>query len=256
MEGRKREIQRIQAAYRVRDATTHGGERSAWLDRAYRLLLQELEWALLDELDRTGIAISRARVLEVGCGTGYFLARFREYGAAHAAGIDLMEDRIAAARERYADLELVAGDASNLPWDDESFELVTQFTCLSSILDREVRASVASEMWRVLAPGGAVISYDIGGDPPPIRALRALAKLRAGARPGDGTPTAAVARSALAQWFPELRVRRVGLHPDVGRVLTRVPRLSRAAAGLPGLSVHVLAVARKGAVGGEAIGEA
>ena len=59
-------------------------------------------------------------MLEVGCGSGYFLSRFLDYGAAHAAGIDLMEHRIAQARERDPRLELVAGDASRLPWEDGS----------------------------------------------------------------------------------------------------------------------------------------
>ena len=78
-----------------------------------------------------------AGVLEVGCGSGYFLHRLYEYGAAHAAGIDLMDDRVAQGRERYPTLELVAGDASELPWDDGSFDVVTQFTCLSSVLDAD-----------------------------------------------------------------------------------------------------------------------
>ena len=251
MERSRNEIERIRAAYRVRDATALDTA-SPWLDRAYRILLQDLEWALLEELHHTSIALAGARVLEVGCGAGYFLERFREYGVAHAAGIDLVEDRIAIARARYPALELVAGDASKLPWDDKSFELVTQFTCLSSILDQRVRDSVASEMWRVLAPGGAVISYDIGPEPLPVRAIRRLAALRAGAGAASGrTPTAPVETSELARWFPaaELRCRRVGVHPDLGQVLARAPRVARAAVGSPGLSVHVLAVARKEAAG-------
>ena len=35
------------------------------------------------------------RVLEVGCGGGYYLSRFLDYGAARATGIDLMEQRVA-----------------------------------------------------------------------------------------------------------------------------------------------------------------
>ena len=96
-----------------------------------------------------------------------------------------MEDRIAIARERYPRLELVAGDATSLPWPEQSFDLVTQFTCLSSVLDHDVRRAIAAEMWRVLAPGGAIVSYDARAPRGPIRAFRRLGALRAGARPDD-----------------------------------------------------------------------
>ena len=78
-------------------------------------------------------------MLEVGCGTGYFLSRFLDYGAVAAAGIDLLESRVAQVRERDPRLEVVAGDAGRLPWADGSFDLVTQFTCLSSVLDQPSR---------------------------------------------------------------------------------------------------------------------
>ena len=107
------EVDRIQAAYRRRDAAPPSS--SQWLDRAYRWLMQELEWTLLDELARIEVDPASARVLEVGCGSGDSLSRFLEYGAIHASGIDLMESRIALARKRDPRLELIAGNAAELP---------------------------------------------------------------------------------------------------------------------------------------------
>ena len=75
--------------------------------------MQELEWALLESLGDAGVDPLGKSVLEVGCGGGYFLSRFLDYGAAQATGIDLMEHRVAAARERDPRLALVAGDASS-----------------------------------------------------------------------------------------------------------------------------------------------
>jgi len=247
MDHRARELERIHAAYRERDAAGPPG-RSPWLDPGYRLQIQELEWALLQELARAGIELTRARALEVGCGSGYFLGRLLDYGVSRAAGIDLMDERIARARERHPRLELVVGDASRLPWPDESFDLVTQFTCLSSVLDPELRRRIASEMWRVLAPGGVVVSYDARPTPWPIRALRALAGLRAGGdRAPQGTPTAPVETAELRGWFAaaEVRCRSVGLDADLGRVLGRFRLAGRMAAGIPALRVHTLAVARR-----------
>ena len=246
MEDSAREIERIRAAYRERDAASEA-KPSAWLDLSYRLQLHELEWALLEELGTAGVDPAGGRVLEVGCGAGYFLNRFLEYGAAHAAGIDLMEERISRASERYPRLELVAGDASRLPWADESFDLVTQFTCLSSVLDAGVRQAIASEMWRVLAPGGAVVSYDVRPTPPVVRALARLASLRAGRDGVAGTPIAPVGADEITRWFPAraIRFRSVGLYPELGRVLARRPLLAQLAARLPALRIHMLAVAKK-----------
>jgi SAM-dependent methyltransferase len=246
MEDSAPEIERIRAAYRERDAASET-KTSPWLDPAYRLQLHELERALLEELGTAGVDPAGGRVLEVGCGAGYFLNRFLEYGAAHAAGIDLMEERISRAAERYPRLELVAGDASRLPWADESFDLVTQFTCLSSVLDADVRQAMASEMWRVLAPGGAVVSFDIRPAPSAVRALGRLASLRAGRGRAAGTATAPVEADELTRWFPAqgIRFRSVGLYPELGRILARKPLLAQLAARLPALHVHMLAVGKK-----------
>jgi ubiquinone/menaquinone biosynthesis C-methylase UbiE len=239
------EVERIRAAYRERDAVVAGS--SAWLSSAYRLRMQELESALLQGLSDAGVDPQGTRVLEVGCGTGYFLSRFLDYGAVHAAGIDLMEQRVELARCRDPRLELVAGDASKLPWDDGSFDVVTQFTCLSSVLDPDLRLAIAAEMWRVLRPGGAIVSYDMSGAPAAVRALRWAAALRHGGRIPAGTPTTPVPRAELERLFPgaPLAARRLTLSTDVAALTERSQPLSRLLAALPFLRTHLLATARK-----------
>jgi ubiquinone/menaquinone biosynthesis C-methylase UbiE len=239
------ELERIRAAYEERDAAPT--ERSPWMARGYRLRMQELERALLDGLGDAGADPLGTRVLEVGCGAGYFLSRFLGYGAAHAAGIDLMEHRVALARERDPRLELVAGDASRLPWDDASFDVVSQFTCLTSVLDPDLRAAIAAEMWRVLRPGGALVSYDISGAPAAARVVRwAAAVRRRGALPA-GTPTTPITRAELERIFPAapLVLRRVTLSTDIAALGERSRALSQLLGALPFLRTHLLAVARK-----------
>jgi ubiquinone/menaquinone biosynthesis C-methylase UbiE len=239
------EVERIRAAYRERDAVAAGS--SAWLDPAYRLRMQELEWTLLESLRDAGVDPLGKRVLEVGCGAGYFLSRFLDYGAAQAAGIDLMEQRVELARGRDPRLELVAGDASRLPWGDGSFDVVTQFTCLSSVLDPDLRAAIAAEMWRVLRPGGAIVSYDMSGAPAAVRALRWGAALRHGGQIPAGTPTTPVPRAELERLFPgaPLAARRLTLSTDVATLTERSQGLSRLLGALPFLRTHLLATARK-----------
>ena len=48
-----------------------------------------------------------------------------------------------------------------LPWPDASFDLVSQFTVFSSILDPAVKQQVAAEMRRVVRPGGKILWYDL-----------------------------------------------------------------------------------------------
>ena len=104
------ELERIKEEYRARDAATTSPYR--WDNPGYVAYMQALERALLRALADAGVALEGARVLDVGCGSGYFLHRFREYGAGECHGIDLMEERIAAARERYPGLELRVGSAT------------------------------------------------------------------------------------------------------------------------------------------------
>jgi SAM-dependent methyltransferase len=242
MDRADREAERIRAEYGRRDSAA-ASRATGWLDPVQRLQLQELEWGLLEELGRAGVPLAGARALEVGCGSGYFLSRLLDYGAAEGVGIDLVEERIAIARERFPQLELVVGDASALPWPDASFGLVTQFTCLSSVLDGEVRRAIAAEMWRVLAPGGAIVSYDMRPLPGPIRAFRRLVA-RGPAPPAATTP---VAVDELREAFPgaTLHDRTVGVDLELARLLRRLRLPVRLAAGIAPLSAHALVVARK-----------
>src|SRR5207249_4035972 len=76
---------------------------------------------------------------------------------------------------------VVQADAAALPFADDSFDVVAQFTTLSSILDPGLRRSVADEMRRVLRPGGAILWYDMRRTAPgsrtvplPVAEIRAL----------------------------------------------------------------------------------
>jgi SAM-dependent methyltransferase len=245
MSDRSGELDRIRTAYRQRDASPARSAYS-WASPGYRFYIQELEWALLRELDRAGVALAGADVLEVGCGSGYFLHRMKEYGAATAAGIDLMEDRVAQARERYPTLDVVAGDAAALPFDDGRFDVVTQFTCLSSVLDPGLRRAIAAEMWRVCRPGGAVVSFDMRPTPPALRALRRLRR-RAAVEQRPVTPTAPVSLPELRALFDQavLRHRVVMLNFDLTGLAVRGRLVAQAAATIPLLRTHLLVIARK-----------
>jgi glycosyltransferase involved in cell wall biosynthesis/SAM-dependent methyltransferase len=239
------DVSRIRAAYEERDAA---GGRVPYAQPGYLAYLQDLEWQILRALREAGIDLDGAAVLDVGAGSGQLLHRLVEFGAARGAGIELMPSRVAVARERYPALEIVEGDASKLPYADASFDLVTQFTCLSSILDRALRRAVAAEMWRVLRPGGAVLSYDLRPSPAPIAAV-GTALRRRGQRSGGPlwTPVEPLGAAEVRALFPGEHVvsRAVSLNVALPAGLRARRGVALALGAVPALRSHHLAVIRR-----------
>ena len=66
------------------------------------------------------------RVLDVACGSGLAMELARARGAS-CAGIDASARLVAVARDRNPDADIVIGDMGSLPWEDESFDIVTSF---------------------------------------------------------------------------------------------------------------------------------
>ena len=209
------ELDRIRSEYMARDSRPDSPYR--WDNPGYVSYMQAVERALLRALADGGVRLESARVLDVGCGSGYFLHRLREYGAGPCTGIDLMESRIADARERYPALDWHVGSATDLPFEDGAFDLVAQFTCLSSIFDEGIRLAAAREMGRV---GTWVVSLDT----------------RRASAPEAGTPTVGLDVAELKRLFGDpvlLRRPRVsfglaqlaGRHELLGRTLTLMPWL-------------------------------
>jgi len=225
------ELDRIREAYRARDAAQSSPYR--WDNPGYVSYMHSAERALLRALRDAGVSLAGAKVLDVGCGSGYFLHRLREYGAEECHGIDLMEDRIAAGKERYPTLRLHVGSATELPFADGEFDLVTQFTCLSSILDDEVRLAVAREMRRV-AGGGWLLSFDMRGMKPV--ALR---------RSKGATPTVALDKRELERLFGEpTLLRREALAFDLAQLTRGHALLATTLGSLPFLRSHLLGLWR------------
>jgi SAM-dependent methyltransferase len=215
------ESDRIVADYERRAAEVPQ-DRYAATNPGHMFIRQTIERALVRMLGEAGVLpLADRRVLDVGCGEGQWLADLETLGATRdrLAGLDLVEARVDAARARLEGADIRRGDASSLPWEDESFDLVVQSMMFSSILDPDVRARAAREIDRVLAREGLVLWYDFFVDPP-------------------GNPGArGVGRRDVAGLFPGylMRWRRVTLAPPLARLL--VPRARPLASLLQALRV-------------------
>jgi len=175
---------RIRAEYerRARDLPA---DFYAWSKPGNLLLQQHATRACIAALYRAALFPLRGRrIADIGCGQGSWLLEFVQWGADPAAlhGVDLSPDRIAAARRKLPQADLRVGSAAELPWPDQSFDLVSQFTVFTSILDPALKQAVAAEMLRVLKPGGAALWFDFRVNNPrnpqvrgvPAREIRSL----------------------------------------------------------------------------------
>jgi ubiquinone/menaquinone biosynthesis C-methylase UbiE len=96
------------------------------------------------------------RALEIGAGTGYFSLNLVQDGVIGAATCTDISDGMLATLEANAatlglEVETAACDASELPFDDDSFDLVLGHAVLHHLPDLD---RAFEEFHRVLAPGG------------------------------------------------------------------------------------------------------
>jgi len=90
------------------------------------------------------------RLLDVACGAGMALGRAHRLGAT-VAGIDAARGLLDIAARRAPEAELVHGTMFDLPWDDDSFDVVLAFNGIWGGCDEAV-----AEMGRVCTPGGRI----------------------------------------------------------------------------------------------------
>jgi SAM-dependent methyltransferase len=88
-------------------------------------------------LERAEVGLG-SRVLDCGCGAGRFARMAADRGAS-VAGIDAANELIEIAAERVPEGDFRAGDIEALPWEDDSFDLVTGFSAFQ-FADDKVRA--------------------------------------------------------------------------------------------------------------------
>lgn len=119
----------------------------AVFDRASRLRKGEKMIALLESRK----PLRRARILEVGCCTGYLSAMLADAAGpdGHVTGVDIHDFRHV--KDGF-DFMLVSGTA--LPFSDQAFDVVVSNHVIEHVGRRHDQQNHLAEMWRVLSPGG------------------------------------------------------------------------------------------------------
>ena len=130
-------------------------------DYAYLYELEESFWwflgmrrvtaAVLDPVCPPGGARD---VLDAGCGTGGNVNWLERYaGGGRVAGVDISPDALAFCRARGL-RNVAQASVTALPFDDETFDLVTSFDVLVQLPGEGSDETAMREMFRVLRPGG------------------------------------------------------------------------------------------------------
>jgi SAM-dependent methyltransferase len=124
--------------------------------RLERLLMNEVDMAfrrrVLKLLEYMELS-DGLRVLDCGCGMGFYLMVMSELWDLDLVGLDESPARLRCAHEHGIRGELVHGDAQQLPFDDSSFDVVL----MSEVLEHLALDEAAlDEARRVLRPGGVL----------------------------------------------------------------------------------------------------
>ncbi len=102
---------------------------------------------------------AHATALDVGCGEGRFCRMLQPLGI-RTTGIDPTEALLARAIALDPEGDYRAGLAEDLPFPDQSFDLVVSYL---SLIDIAPLGRALSEMARVLRPGGSLLIANLTG---------------------------------------------------------------------------------------------
>lgn len=174
-------MNRLQEVYREYAARGFGQSKWSPANAGNQAIRDECKRKLCESLEKLNFfPLDRRRILDVGCGAGERLAAFESWGARpqNLFGVDLISERICAARKNHPKITFELANAEALPFASCSFDLVTVFTVFTSILHPAMATNVGREIVRVLAVGGAVVWYDFRLNNPLNRHVRGFSRRR------------------------------------------------------------------------------
>lgn len=102
----------------------------------------------------------RCGLLDVGCGTGYYLSRLADLFE-RSSGVDVSDGMLSIARANYPALDVRKAGAERLPFADASFDAVISCRVLTHIADID---NAFAEIGRVLRPFGVAVVTNIDAD--------------------------------------------------------------------------------------------
>jgi len=138
------------------------GRIATWYAKTTRRDMAEFR-NLADQLART--TPTGSRILEVAPGPGYLSIELAKFGRFEGTGLDISRTFVEIAHEYALEegvkVDFQLGNASAMPFESESFDLVV---CRAAFKNFSQPDEAINEMFRVLKPGGRAIIIDLRKD--------------------------------------------------------------------------------------------
>lgn len=101
-------------------------------------------------------------VLDVGCGTGFYLEQWREFGVASTAGLDISDWVVTQLARSHPNATFYRGNigASGLSLPSQAFDVITAMDVLVHLVDDASYLQAIENLFRSLKPGGCLIHSD------------------------------------------------------------------------------------------------
>ena len=105
------------------------------------------------DLIRQHVPLENRRILDIGCGVGMYVSRFRAFSNS-VYGIDVEPDRVVTGSRNHPNLMVARGE--DLPFQSCAFDVVFLHEVLEHVDDD---SQVLREVARVLSPGGHAVIF-------------------------------------------------------------------------------------------------
>lgn len=107
--------------------------------------------------------LNNLKVIEIGCSSGNMIDTLKRVGIKdkNIFGIDIRSERLKLTKRKYPHSNIITMNATNITFENDTFDFITVFTLFSSIINPDIRKSIAKEIIRILKPGGFILFYDV-----------------------------------------------------------------------------------------------
>ncbi len=110
---------------------------------------------IFDMLDRAAVDLARVRLLEVGCGNGYYAEELRKRGLAHYRGFDITDAFFSLLQQRFPGYEYIRGDITTDRVAGE-FEVVLMIDVIEHVVTENKLLSALANVSAMMAKGGVL----------------------------------------------------------------------------------------------------
>lgn len=170
------EIERIRRVFEERDlhSNDHNKRDGLYYDHFYTC---EKHLHFKKILGYKGKSFEELKILEIGAGLGGNMLFFKSLGFAwhNIYANELTEGRFKKLKTNLPTANLYLGDAQTLPFEN-TFDVVLQSTVFTSILDPNLKKTLAQKMLSYTKKSGVILWYDFQYDNPKNKNVKGIKK--------------------------------------------------------------------------------